>query len=595
MSSTNETLTSRIQSLRKQKGFTQAKLASMLGLTDKAVSKWEAGEGNPDISLLPQLASIFGVTTDYLLTGKEPDKKIETISKYELCAKKDDPSLVTQIKNLGGIDENGDRMFDLMVKYGSAKVYSKIIEEKRLSELFDNQHRPAGSVSGIIYLSLISNTLDQMPTLFGFNDIAYADKKEWSDKAMDALLSDPRVDETTIQKVFSSHTIKYNRNMDMGNWQEIYPTLLDRAVIMKNNEKIDYILGVMNSINDEAVAAGAKDPNARIMLVRSDSISTSFEQRCIYAVGVSKSTVDSALASHNFDLFERLASTNRKVNGYVPSEKDIELEKMKANKSTSPDSIFLFSCIDDHVLNISKLLQSKNIELIKKAIADYPIHYYEYLEGLLVSKDYRNLFQFGVSHHFSEIASIVMTGQFNLLEDAIRKATFSFLDYHGNRLNINHEYFTKYGGVYGIDPLFRIEELKGMLSKTRNGIILDLTLMDEKSKVTSGLTKEYFDGLIKSGNTDMAIIKLCVKLEAILKCDRHLTGTFEEMLNKFCGEFETYDDEANDYDPVTPKLLNKLRMKRNAIVHSEKNDVALTSDELNQCIKYVFEIDGGQN
>ena len=65
----SETLNNRIRKLRKEKGFTQLQLAEMLNITDKAVSKWEIGEGNPDIGLLPKISQIFGVTVDYLLTG----------------------------------------------------------------------------------------------------------------------------------------------------------------------------------------------------------------------------------------------------------------------------------------------------------------------------------------------------------------------------------------------------------------------------------------------------------------------------------------------------------------------------------------------
>ncbi len=59
-----------ITSLRKQKHMTQAKLAEVLNISHKTVSKWETGLGYPEISLLPRLASVFGVTVDYLLSGE---------------------------------------------------------------------------------------------------------------------------------------------------------------------------------------------------------------------------------------------------------------------------------------------------------------------------------------------------------------------------------------------------------------------------------------------------------------------------------------------------------------------------------------------
>lgn len=56
-----------IARLRKKKGITQAELAELLSVSNKAVSKWENGGGYPDITLLPQLSEALGVSIDYLL------------------------------------------------------------------------------------------------------------------------------------------------------------------------------------------------------------------------------------------------------------------------------------------------------------------------------------------------------------------------------------------------------------------------------------------------------------------------------------------------------------------------------------------------
>lgn len=66
----NMTIGKRIALFRKEKGLKQEELAEMLGVSGQAVSKWENDQTCPDISLLPQLASILGVTVDELLSGK---------------------------------------------------------------------------------------------------------------------------------------------------------------------------------------------------------------------------------------------------------------------------------------------------------------------------------------------------------------------------------------------------------------------------------------------------------------------------------------------------------------------------------------------
>jgi transcriptional regulator with XRE-family HTH domain len=57
-----------IYRLRKEKGLSQSELGNLVGVSNKAVSKWETYEANPDISLLPLLAQSLGITTDELLT-----------------------------------------------------------------------------------------------------------------------------------------------------------------------------------------------------------------------------------------------------------------------------------------------------------------------------------------------------------------------------------------------------------------------------------------------------------------------------------------------------------------------------------------------
>ena len=48
-----------LRALRRELGLTQRQAAERLGVTDKAVSKWERGLGCPDVSLLPQLSQLY--------------------------------------------------------------------------------------------------------------------------------------------------------------------------------------------------------------------------------------------------------------------------------------------------------------------------------------------------------------------------------------------------------------------------------------------------------------------------------------------------------------------------------------------------------
>ena len=63
------TMGRRIAAARKARDLTQQQLADQLGVTNKAVSKWETDEGCPDLKTIPALCKALGLTADQLLTG----------------------------------------------------------------------------------------------------------------------------------------------------------------------------------------------------------------------------------------------------------------------------------------------------------------------------------------------------------------------------------------------------------------------------------------------------------------------------------------------------------------------------------------------
>lgn len=79
----NETL----RPLRQKAGLTQAALAEQLGVSDRAVSRWELGEAYPDVTLLPDLATALHVSVDALL-GVDPLRiQSEVLAATEECTR----------------------------------------------------------------------------------------------------------------------------------------------------------------------------------------------------------------------------------------------------------------------------------------------------------------------------------------------------------------------------------------------------------------------------------------------------------------------------------------------------------------------------
>lgn len=61
--------------LRKEKGLTQQEVADNLNMSNKTISKWERDEGYPEITMLPEIAKFYEITTDELLQGKRNESK----------------------------------------------------------------------------------------------------------------------------------------------------------------------------------------------------------------------------------------------------------------------------------------------------------------------------------------------------------------------------------------------------------------------------------------------------------------------------------------------------------------------------------------
>lgn len=76
-----------IAALRKANGLTQKQLAEKLNVSDKAVSRWERDEAMPDLSLIPELAEVFGVTTDEILRGQRHNPEAVTFPSGEKSEK----------------------------------------------------------------------------------------------------------------------------------------------------------------------------------------------------------------------------------------------------------------------------------------------------------------------------------------------------------------------------------------------------------------------------------------------------------------------------------------------------------------------------
>lgn len=144
-----EILRKNLSIFRKQRHLTQEQLANELGLTFQAISKWENGLSCPDISLLPQLAEIFGVTIDDLFREQTEESVQETTAEEPSATEKEEEEKAEEKKpdrmtlEISGENKDVRKMLkDLGVRLEPEINSLNQAADELLQNLFDSKHEP---------------------------------------------------------------------------------------------------------------------------------------------------------------------------------------------------------------------------------------------------------------------------------------------------------------------------------------------------------------------------------------------------------------------------------------------------------------------
>lgn len=220
-----------ISELRKERGWTQVELASKLGVSDKAVSKWENGGGFPDITQLPVLASIFNVSIDYLMTGKKEENiSLDDMDDYKrqlYLIQKDDVEnyvkygyhLKTDFYNFG--DENNPKPIDAIIRNCSTKIFNICVESKKVINIKEEKFYK--HIDELVKMACVSGSILFLE-LIGFRKYAVGDKLS-------------QLQNNNSCKIYhNSYRHSYNSN----------------TAYMISNETLDFIFN-NNSVSDDVI------------------------------------------------------------------------------------------------------------------------------------------------------------------------------------------------------------------------------------------------------------------------------------------------------------------------------------------------------
>lgn len=269
------------------------------------------------------------------------------------------------------------------------------------------------------------------------------------------------------------------------------------------------------------------------------------------------------------------------ITGATKVNKEIASTPERIEETINADDPRIISAIYEGVLCIDEILATNDYKLIKKALETYPITTYEIqcatVEGAveyLSNNNWRDLFKYAVDNGDKKLITYV------LARDTV--SCSKVLNYRLEQLSD----FSYPEGVKSNDKYMRLngkvtvrDDHKAKLAfvdACKKQIIDNCALKLDMDRVIDDLDEAYFENELAKENFEIIIIKLCVRLEAILRGKYHYEGDFSEMLVKFC---DTYSDHAD--------VLHKLRKCRNSIVHSEKTEEVMTIDEIKLCIEYI--------
>lgn len=614
-----------IANLRKSKGWTQVDLAKKLNVSDKAISKWESEVGFPEISQLPVMANLFNVTIDYLMMGKTTEPQVVIMSKLELCAKNDDINLLDGI-TLKTKDEYGKTIISYAKEYNSKKVIGEIIRkyekvgfDELVNYLVIGNSIVKEHFADALFYALMTNTFSvlkdtfrnlkshetvvyhrsveqdpELPLWVYLNSLTERDlSSEKFCKVFDILVNDEseihenvynfmfdkRKDEFLVKDSSFCSSAVYSKLV----WRTGLMQLLKTSLLRNNIKLFNRYIEKIEQLDAEAYAAvrlAEKDTRWR------NSWDYNLQaKRKNQLTGFDVSVIETALEKGNIDLAEKLHQHNVTYQIVSIDPDKIRIAKLKKTGKISNSELQVQSAIHNGILSVNELLAINDFKIIKNALYQYPIHIIELLYNIK-QQGRRELLKFAIDSNDTELADMVLN---NSLDE--KRKTYMGSYYAETQFDhILIKYWKKDCKDNYASHIRTTADMIKSLQEERERIITELSLKIDKEKIVGELTKEYFENELSKGNIEIVIIKLCVRMEAILRCDYHYDGDFSEMLTKYCNTFNTYDYEDYNYDTYTPEMLHRLRMKRNGIVHSEKDTETFSIDDIKWCIDYICKL-----
>ena len=413
-----------------------------------------------------------------------------------------------------------------------------------------------------------------------------------------------------------------------------YPFFVEYSIIDKDEKLLDFLLEQIEK--HSAWVDSSIEEIKKNHPIESDFkyFVKFFNGRKVYLL---QSTLDYLLSKKEFKLAYRVNSLLEKP--YL--KRKIELLELENNTNITEKNKTELRCVDYHMIVPEEIEKLKDLQYVKSILENNYANYYEIVYKLL-KRNKKELYKFFIDNNLFALADLLMNGSdekllyeswkhFNssISTELILKQPVIIIDdsYLPSNNDKKYIYYRKLNGVCSVvdKESIKIDDNKliqyfesfknNVFEKTKS--IVDAEEKEKKDKIeraklVKGLTREYFDDLLSNDGEEMFVIKLCSLFDAILRFDyKYDAKDFYGRMNQFFDkgpksryyedvwlETEVIDLEYENKS-VKPwndnrELMNKLRMKRNSVVHAENDEHAdLNKEELKQCLDFVFAANGG--
>ena len=617
-----------IAELRKAKGWTQVELAEKLGVSDKAVSKWESEGGFPEITQLPVLASIFYVSIDYLMTGK---KEEPTINLDDMDAKKrllyliskDDAENFIKYKcnDIRTVDyiERGFRKIVIaeIIKNQSIKIFNACCENmsyfvttmantaREAIEPYIDDFVKMACLSGnlkclswIDFRSLMvvenkaKNNTNPLSILFSYemkkvNSIAI--KKS----TLSFIFNNNRISEDIIKYIcsydrFNRNTARYNTSAASFGGMEsasISYMALDVVKLLYQTKRFELLKEYLNHLSDEVddLAAFLREVGTHTTLKSRGEYFThdgwGYERIVGKAVVFSKEFIYDIICADDKVWVDAFIQHNKKVafltirgfGVYCPSDKEIADLFEKASKERRIAEIKSDNSISDHERRC-KLAKEGALSLADTIVSD------DYDAFVLLPETERNKIdpEYLSRNNVQDIRFYVYAVNVSDNVECLNQGLKNILENYPERYDIQDVLLSAGAIIDGNIAMTNILKQNVLiLNKQSNADNSDI-------EVNESVTKQQLLEKIESNQLQYVIVNATIQMERRLKVHIAEQGVdLAEMIDKALT--------IGIIDEFTCKLLHKLRMARNGIMHAG-NKYHYTAEIVKMWVEAVYSI-----